>query len=497
MLANPNLPVTYIVVADDSICGFIDSVFIDVGPASVAGSAITYQDTICLGNDAYLILNGSVGSVQWQSFNGASWVNETGPSSDSTTFIVSPVADLTYRAIVTSGGCASDTSISLDIAVLTITEPILSDTTLCGGGNVSLTATGQGNMNWHDDSTSVASFFTGPTYTYNATASDTFWVAAFSGADFVIGPATTGIGNQTNGTSNDLGMAFDVIVTCTIESVKVFPQTSGQITINLRQVQNGPILSSYTTNVISFLGQDIPINFTVPPGTNYRLELAAGSVACTRNSSGAIYPYQVANSPLEITGYYNPNYQTLGAYYWFYNWSVSEGCKSAKVPVIVTVNPFPPNPTIGQLGNTLISSAPAGNQWILNGTLIPGATGQSLTISQIGTYTVAVTLNGCTSLSPPFPVVTISINEIDGVSLIAFPNPVSNLLTVNSNKPITFDGIIKVFDLHGREVITQIGLRTGQTINEKIDVSHLSSGLYFLDIDGTKGSSKIKFQVNR
>ncbi len=495
--ASPIVTTTYVVVGDDGTCANVDTIEISVGTPSLAGSAITYQDTVCLGNSTDLILQGSNGVVQWQSFNGTNWINETGAGFDSTTYKITPAVDMMYRSVVTSGGCPSDTSITLDIAVLTIIEPILTDTTLCGGGNVSLTAIGVGNINWHDDSTSTTAFFTGPTYAYNATATDTFWVAAFSGSDYVIGPATTGIGNQTNGTSNDLGMAFDVVAACTIESVKVFPQTSGQITINLRQIQNGPILATFTTSVISFLGQDIPINFAVSPGTNYRLELAAGSVACNRNTSGAIYPYQVANGPLEIIGYYSPNFGNFGAYYWFYNWRVSDGCKSDKVPVIVTVNPLPPNPTIGQLGNTLISSSTTGNQWLLNGTIIPGATGQSLNITQIGTYTVAVTINGCTSLSPPFPVVTISINELDGVSLSTFPNPVSNLLNIHSNKPITFDGTINVIDLQGREVITQIGLRTGQIINEKIDVSKLSPGVYFLDVNGTKGTSKIRFQVNR
>ncbi len=310
-----------------------------------------------------------------------------------------------------------------------------------------------------------------------------------------MGATNPGIGNQTNGTSNDLGMAFDVIAGCTIESVKLFPQAAGSVTINLRLVQNGPILATYTTNVIAFLGQDIPINFTVSPGIGYRLELANGSVACTRNTSGAVYPYQVPNGPLDITGYYSPNFGNFGAYYWFYDWRVSEGCKSAREPVVVTVNPFPATPTISQTGNTLLSSASSGNQWILNGTIIPGATGQSLNVTQVGTYTLAVTENGCTSLSPPFPVVTISINEIDGVTLNAYPNPVSNILNIQSNKAITFDGTIKIIDLQGREITTHINLRSGQFINEQMDVSSFSPGIYFLDINGTKGSSKIRFQV--
>jgi hypothetical protein len=491
------VPTTYTVIASDSICGSTYSLFIDVGPASSSGSgtATTSADTICMGNEATLILTGSVGNVQWQSFNGTSWINETGLGNDSANYTVSPILDLMYRAVVTSGGCDPDTTISLSVTVLSITNPALTDTSLCGGGNISLTALGQGNFNWYDDSTSTTPFFTGPTYAYNATVSDTFWVEAFGGADYVIGAPNPSIGNQTNGTSTDWGMAFDVLAACNIESVKIFPQAAGNVTINLRQVQNGPILATYTTNVVAFLAQDIPINFTVSPGTGYRLELATGSIACTRNTFGATYPYQVINGPLEITGYYSPNFGSAGQYYWFYDWKVAEGCKSVREPIIVTVYPFPPTPTIGQLGNTLVSSSPTGNQWILNGAIIPGATGQSLTLTQIGTYTLAVTVNGCTALSVSFPVLSIGISEINGISFNIFPNPVHDVLTVTTNKSISFSGVIKILDVQGRLVLEGIEIKNGTVINEKIDVSTLSPGAYFLEIDSNEGTARIKFQV--
>jgi len=493
--ATPTVPTTYTVISTDSVCGYIDSLFIDVGPASAAGTASASTDTICAGNEATLNLLNSVGNVQWQSFNGTSWINETGLGNDAPNYTVSPIADLIYRAVVTSGGCDPDTSTTLSIVVLSITNPTLTDTSLCGSGNVTLTALGQGNFNWYDDSTSTSPFFTGATYSYNATTTDTFWVEAFGGADYTIGATNPGIGNQTNGTSTNWGMAFDVTAACVIESVKIFPQAAGPVTINLRQVQNGPIIASYTTNVVAFLAQDIPINFTVPPGIDYRLELATGSVACTRNTSGAVYPYQTVNGPLDITGYYNPNFGNFGQYYWFYDWRVREGCKSDREPVIVTVNPFPATPTIGQIGNTLVSSAPSGNQWILNGSILVGETGQSINITQIGTYTVAVTVDGCTSLSPPFVVTTIGIDEIDGIKFNLFPNPVHDVLSISTDKPITFNGTLMIMDVQGRSVLETFELKEGTQINQKINVSSLSAGTYFVEVNGDRGKARVKFQV--
>jgi hypothetical protein len=161
------------------------------------------------------------------------------------------------------------------------------------------------------------------------------------------------------------------------------------------------------------------------------------------------------------------------------------------------VNAFPAIPTISQLGNNLVSSAATGNQWLLNGTIIPGATGQSYTPTQIGTYTVAVTENGCTSISPPFPVTSVGLNEIDGINFTSFPNPVSGILNLRSDKPITFDGLIKVFDLRGREVLPAINISSGTAIKREIDVTTLEEGMYFLNIQGRNESARISFQVIR
>ncbi|MBK7958100.1 MAG: T9SS type A sorting domain-containing protein [Bacteroidetes bacterium] len=50
-----------------------------------------------------------------------------------------------------------------------------------------------------------------------------------------------------------------------------------------------------------------------------------------RNSAGATYPYIAG--PLSITG----NSFSTVYYYWFYNWNISTGCESARIPVTATV----------------------------------------------------------------------------------------------------------------------------------------------------------------
>ncbi|MBJ6117908.1 HYR domain-containing protein [Pontibacter sp. BT310] len=60
-------------------------------------------------------------------------------------------------------------------------------------------------------------------------------------------------------------------------------------------------------------------------------------------------------------------------------------------------------------GNTVVltSSASTGNQWYRNGAAISGATNQSFTAIESGSYTVIVTANGCSSTASDATVVTI------------------------------------------------------------------------------------------
>jgi hypothetical protein len=74
--------------------------------------------------------------------------------------------------------------------------------------------------------------------------------------------------------------------------------------------------------------------------------------------------------------------------------SCGNGASSA---LSVNVNPIPGAPTVTSSGDTLISSAPVGNQWYFEGNPIPGATGQTYVADHSGWYWATVTLFGCTS----------------------------------------------------------------------------------------------------
>ena len=99
------------------------------------------------------------------------------------------------------------------------------------------------------------------------------------------------------------------------------------------------------------------------------------------------------------------------------------GCAAESAPVVVTVEPLPPQPSISASGPlafcsggsvTLTSSAAGGNQWKLDGSIIGGATSQTYLASVAGTYTVEVTNGSCSSASAP---VTVTVNTPQQVTI--------------------------------------------------------------------------------
>ncbi len=485
---------TYVVIGDDGTCSNIDTVTISVGTPTAAGIASTVQDTVCLGKEAYLSLTGSAGFIQWQSLSGGVWVNETGTGSDSSVFVVAPVANTTYRAFLSSGSCPPDSSNIIDIAVISITNPVTTNDSVCGGGSLTLLATGSGTLNWYDVPVGGIPVTTGGTYTFSATQTTTYYVEALVGSESHVGPFTSGIGNQSSTTSNNFGLGFDVFRPVTIDVVHVYPAQTGTVTINLRQSAGGPILATYSQAVTAFTGKIIvPVGFSVPVGTGYRMEIQNGGPTLQQNTTGAMYPYMDVNGPISITGYYNPNFNSGGAYLWMYDWIVSEGCRSARIPAIGVVSAFPPVPTISQNWNSLTSSSPVGNQWYLNGVLIPGATDQFHEATQIGNYTVTVTINGCSNTSAVYQVLSIGLNEIPGDVVNIYPNPVANTLYLSIQEG-RFDNIT-VTDIAGRIVYASTLKNNASQTVITLPVAGLPNGIYILELKSDTAVARKQFVV--
>jgi hypothetical protein len=148
------------------------------------------------------------------------------------------------------------------------------------------------------------------------------------------------------------------------------------------------------------------------------------------------------------------------------------------------------NLTIGQgvnvnttLNGGVLTSAQANAtyKWVKcpNYTTIAGATAQSYTPTQSGSYAVIVTYQGCVDTSACTNVIPTGVNNIATTQEYnIYPNPAHNEVYVESARG---SGAYKISDQLGRVVLqgTFSGNRTS------ISVVELSAGLYFLSINDT------------
>lgn len=126
------------------------------------------------------------------------------------------------------------------------------------------------------------------------------------------------------------------------------------------------------------------------------------------------------------------------------------GCSgiSAATDVVVNNNPtvstFPTGnaslcPPSGSL--TITASTSSIYQWKLNGVNIPNATQQTLTVSQVGTYTVSVIdLFGCSATSAP-----IVVGNVDNIAPILVTNNITVALDANESASTTLAALVNAY----------------------------------------------------
>lgn len=124
-------------------------------------------------------------------------------------------------------------------------------------------------------------------------------------------------------------------------------------------------------------------------------------------------------------------------------------------PFYVTVNPIPATPLISEQGDTLTSSAPTGNQWFYNGTLLVNDTSRTYLVNPgfPGSYWTKVTLNNCASdTSNHIYYTTTGLNKIDKPGITIFPDPASTNLLIEiagGKGPIKY---VEIYELTGARV---------------------------------------------
>jgi hypothetical protein len=150
----------------------------------------------------------------------------------------------------------------------------------------------------------------------------------------------------------------------------------------------------------------------------------------------------------------------------------------------VTVNITPPAPVIDQQNDSLVSSAPAGNQWYGPGGLIAGATGDVYMPYVNGDYYDIVTMNGCSSdVSNTVNFVLTGVSSISRPLVFIYPNPAVNNIHLETclDRPSVI--VINLMSITGTTIkAMDLGNNPKGLTRWIIDCNDIREGIYFLKV---------------
>ena len=156
------------------------------------------------------------------------------------------------------------------------------------------------------------------------------------------------------------------------------------------------------------------------------------------------------------------------------------------------IKPAKPAITIAAGNETVLTSnATSGNQWFLNGVIIPAATAPSLTVTQTGAYTVQVRVDDCASDFSDDQSLVITGDLADAnPGIVLYPVPAKDWLTVSFEQEAGVKQLT-VFDRVGRTLATQEA--SGK--ETQLAVGQCATGVYYLRVLADQKATLIKFMI--
>jgi hypothetical protein len=443
-------------------------------PTAVTAGSITYSDAAISWTAP---AGGTAGTIQYtvdvatdNAFTNIVSTQTVTATSISLTSLT-PVTTYYYRVKADNGFCASAFTTTANFTTQ-CQPPVISSVTpgsRCGFGTVDLQASAPAGttLYWYSAATGGSPLATGPNFTTPAINSTTTYYVAVAGAPqtFNIGAPGTGISTSMSSqtTTGTAGINFDVLSgQVIINTVDIYPTATVGAAFAIQVKQGSTVIATYSGNTTvsgttaAPVAQTVPVNMTIPAGTGYQMTFSVNP-GTIRNDGGVAFPYTSPNSSITLTS------TTLSPYlYYFYNWSVSSGCVSARTAVVATVNTPPAitvsatNNTICTGDNTTLTASSANSGYTYSWT--PGAlTGAVQTVSPASTTKYIVTAtdnsgganNGCVTKDS----LTITVNLAPTTLTIS---PAAPAVCANTPTALTANGGL---------VVVNSNLGSGTTTN--------------------------------
>lgn len=140
--------------------------------------------------------------------------------------------------------------------------------------------------------------------------------------------------------------------------------------------------------------------------------------------------------------------------------------------ITIRVNAKPATPVVKIIGDTLISNYISGNIWMVDGEIISNATSNKIHPEKRGSYSVKVSVNGCTSDASNAIIADVK-NIINANDLKIYPNPAHGTLIIEMNQ-VTDHSVFSIINTEGQVIFMQEIVKP----ITRIDIGNFPRGIY-------------------